>query len=193
MDFAAEDTSSSLGLESKVVRLVAYDSRWPELFLSEAARLTRAVAAAGLEPLRFEHVGSTSVPGLAAKPVLDVAAGRIATVSSTDYVPVMEEAGYIHRGEAGLPGRDFFRRGQLRTHHVHLVEIGGENWRRYLIFRDALRADNQARRAYESLKQALAARYPRDREAYLEGKSAFVEELIGRSTAGGGGAILSSG
>ncbi|HEY7233915.1 MAG TPA: GrpB family protein [Gemmatimonadaceae bacterium] len=167
-----------LGLESKTVRVVPYDDRWPALFRVEATRLTSAIAAAGLPALTFEHVGSTAVPGLAAKPILDIAAGSASEISVGAYVPVIEGAGYIYRGNAGLPGREFFRRGELRSHHLHFVACGGWHWRRYLCFRDALRADATLRDAYAALKRDLAARYPRDREAYIEGKAGFVEDVV---------------
>jgi GrpB-like predicted nucleotidyltransferase (UPF0157 family) len=131
----------SLGLEANTVRLAAYDARWPVLFQEEAERISAAVAGAFLPPLRIEHVGSTAVPGLPAKPVLDIAAGRDADVPAAVYIPVLESAGYIYRGASGVPGRDFFRLGMLRTHHLHLVEHEGELWRRYIGLRDALRAN----------------------------------------------------
>jgi len=172
--------SEPLGLESKTVRVVPYDARWPELFRAEAARLADAVASAGLPVLKFEHVGSTAVPGLAAKPILDLAAGRARASSPALYVPVLESAGYVYRGDGGLPGREFFRRGELRSHHLHLVELEGEHWRRYVAFRDALRLDASLRDDYAALKQQLAARFPRDREAYIEGKTAFVGAVVRR-------------
>jgi GrpB-like predicted nucleotidyltransferase (UPF0157 family) len=166
-----------LGLESKTVRVVDYDARWPALFVAEAGRIAEFVSSAGLPPLVLEHVGSTAVPGLAAKPILDIAAGRKPDSPATLYLPALEAAGYTYRGDGGLPGRDFFRRGEPRTHHVHLVEYGGPHWRRYLVFRDALRSDPDLLKAYEHLKHGLAARHPHDREAYIHGKTAFVEAV----------------
>ena len=173
-----------LGLESKAVRLVPYDARWPRLFREEEARLAAAVEAAGLPPIRFEHVGSTAVPGLVAKPVLDIAGARAADVTAATYVPVFESAGYSYRGHGGLPGRDFFRRGAVRSHHLHLVESGSEHWRRYLGFRDALRADPRLAERYATVKLELARRYPRDREAYIEGKKEVVEAILRGDDAG---------
>lgn len=170
--------SDALGLESKTVRVVPYDARWPELFRAEVARLTSAIAAGGLPALTFEHVGSTAVPGLAAKPILDIAAGRPGDIPADVYVAVLEGAGYVYRGNGGLPGREFFRRGIPRTHHLHLVERGGRHWQRYLCLRGALGADATLRDAYAALKHDLAARHPRDREAYIEGKTAFVEGVM---------------
>jgi GrpB-like predicted nucleotidyltransferase (UPF0157 family) len=167
-----------LGLESKTVRVVPYDARWPGLFRAEAARLASVISAAGFPALTFEHVGSTAVPGLAAKPILDLAAGRRSEVSAGAYVPVLEAAGFVYRGNGGLPGREFFRRGEPRSHHLHLVACGGWHWQRYLGFRSALRADATLRDAYAALKSKLAARYPHDREAYIEGKTTFVESVV---------------
>lgn len=175
---------AALGLASKAVRLVTYDHRWPLLFAEEAERIAAAVAAAGLPPLRLEHVGSTAVPGLAAKPILDLAAGRRPDVSGSAYVPALEAAGYRYRGEQGIPGRDFFRRGTDRTHHLHLVEKDGTEWRRYLAFRDALRSDPTLLERYASLKRELAERFPRDRESYIEGKSEFIDSVVGISRRG---------
>jgi GrpB-like predicted nucleotidyltransferase (UPF0157 family) len=167
-----------LGLASKTVRVVPYDVRWSSLFSAEASRLADAIASAGLPALRFEHVGSTSVPGLAAKPILDIAAGRASGVAASVYVKVLEDSGYVYRGESGLPGREFFRRGQLRSHHLHLVEHDGWHWRRFLGFRDALQSDAALRDAYAALKHDLAAQYPHDREAYIDGKTGFVEDVV---------------
>jgi GrpB-like predicted nucleotidyltransferase (UPF0157 family) len=167
-----------LGLESKTVRVVPYDARWPALFEVEAAQIAAAVGTAGLPALALEHVGSTAIPGLAAKPILDVAAGWPAGAGPATYVATLESLGYVYRGDGGLPGREFFRRGALRSHHLHLVEHDGVHWSRYLRFRDALRADPGLRDGYGDLKRALAAEYPRDREAYNAGKTEFVERVL---------------
>ena len=173
-----------LGLESKTVRVVPYDERWPALFEGEATRIGDAVALAGLPELALEHVGSTAVPGLAAKPVLDIGAGYAAGTDPATYVVVLESLGYLYRGNGGLPGREFFRRGELRTHHLHLVERHGTHWVRYLRFRDTLRADAAVRDAYAALKRELAIRHPRDREAYILGKAEFVASVLQAETPG---------
>ena len=167
-----------LGLESKTVRVVSYDDRWPALFREEAERIGAAVTAAGLPELALEHVGSTAVPGLSAKPVLDIGAGYAADTDPSVYVAVLESLSYVYRGNAGLPGREFFRRGELRTHHLHLVERHGKHWIGYLRFRDVLRADASVRDAYAALKHELAVRHPRDREAYILGKAAFIAAVL---------------
>jgi GrpB-like predicted nucleotidyltransferase (UPF0157 family) len=126
----------------------------------------------------LEHVGSTAVPGLCAKPVLDVLAGHPAEIPPLEYVAAFARAGYEHRGDAGIPHHQFFRRGQPRAYHIHLVEHGGLLWLQYLGFRDLLRRDAHRARQYADLKETLAARFPQDREAYIRGKAAFVEEIL---------------
>jgi GrpB-like predicted nucleotidyltransferase (UPF0157 family) len=167
--------SASLGLESGVVRLVEYDSRWPVLFDDEQQRIRHY---SGALALRLEHVGGTSIPGMSAKPVLDIAAGRPPGASIQGYVAALERAGYEHRGERGLPGRQFFRRGEPRAYHLHLVEEGGSLWREYLAFRDYLRAHADVARQFAAVKRVLAGRFPEDREAYMNAKSPYIQEIL---------------
>jgi len=169
--------SEPLGLESGEVRVVEYDERWPSLFTAEAQRLRQAC---GTLPVVLEHVGSTAVPGLCAKPVLDVLAGHSPDTPAASYVPPFRRAGYEHRGDGGIAGHQFFRRGQPRAYHIHLVEQGGALWREYLAFRDVLRSDPEAKRQYTELKRALAGQFPRDRERYIEGKATFVRAILTR-------------
>lgn len=169
---------ASLGLESGVVRLVSYDRDWPELYLEESARIHAAVAAVGLTPLVLEHIGSTAIPGLAAKPILDVLAGVMSGAPMRRYIGPLVVAGYVHRGEQGIPGREFFRRGEPRAYHVHMTAIGSPVWQEHLRFRDYLRRHPDARDEYARLKQALAARFPRDREAYIDAKGPFVRQVL---------------
>jgi GrpB-like predicted nucleotidyltransferase (UPF0157 family) len=170
-----------LGLESGTVRVVPADVRWSNLFAEEAARVRQVLARHGVE-LALEHTGSTAVPGLAAKPIIDILGGHAPGVSRRAVITAIEDAGYQHRGEQGIPGRDFFRRGTPRSYHLHLVETGSGFWRDHLTFRDYLRAHPERSAAYGALKVALAERYPRDREAYIEGKTAFVVETLRLAT-----------
>ena len=167
--------AESLGLESGIVRLVEYDSRWPALFVAEQQRIRDQC---GTLPLVLEHIGGTSIPGICAKPVLDIAAGRPRDTSIHDYVIALAQAGYDHRGERGVPGRQYFRRGRPRAYHVHVVEEGGPLWRDYLAFRDYLRADADAAGQFAEVKRVLAARFSHDREAYMNAKSLHVEEFL---------------
>lgn len=169
----------TLGLESGMVRLVPYDPAWPGLFSAEAERLQKLFSAAGLD-VTLEHVGSTAIPGLAAKPILDILGGYAEGASVKKCIDVLTAAGYVHRGEQGIPGREFFRRGTPRSYHLHLTAIDSSLWREHLSFRDRLRADNALRDSYAALKLDLAARFPRDREAYIEAKGPFVKDVLRR-------------
>lgn len=167
--------ADALGLEPGVVRLADYDARWPMLFAAEAARIrsdSRALT------LRLEHVGGTSIPGMCAKPVLDIAAAHPRAASIEDYVAAFARAGYQYRGERGLPGRHYFCRGQPRAYHIHLVEEDGHLWRDYIAFRDYLRTHGDVSGQFAEVKRVLAARFGQDREAYTEAKSPHVQDIL---------------
>ena len=158
--------------------LSPYDTTWPLEFAAEADRIERACR--GLA-LRLEHIGSTSIPGLSAKPVIDILAGRPSNVSGDAYVPAFRALGYEHKGAYGVPGRNYFRRGTPRTHHVHLVSSSSEVWQDHLLFRDYLRAHPETAREYETLRRELAARYLTDKEKYTDAKGPFIRSIVRRA------------
>ena len=160
------------------VRLVPYDSTWPLEFATEAERIERACA--GL-PIRLEHIGSTSIPGLSAKPVIDILAGRPGNIRGTSYVEAFKQLGYEHKGAFGIPGRNYFRRGTPRTHHVHLVNWSSDLWSDHLLFRDYLRMHAEVAREYETLKRELAGLYLHDKEQYTDAKGPFVRSIVRRA------------
>lgn len=158
------------------VEIVSYDPAWPALYEREAERLRRALSHV---PFRVDHVGSTAVPGLAAKPIVDVLGGRPAGSDPRPYVDAIVALGWVHRGENGIPGRDYFRLGDpVRTHHLHLFVEGAPAWREHLAFRDTLRERPALAREYERLKRALAARHVGDRGAYTGAKAAFIAAVL---------------
>ena len=159
-------------------RLVPYDRTWPLEFAAEADRIERACE--GL-PLALEHIGSTAVPGLAAKPVIDILAGRPGNVSGERFVAAFRQLGYEHKGAYGVPGRNYFRRGSPRTHHVHLVSRSSAFWREHLLFRDYLRTHPEVAREYETIKRELAALYLQDKERYTDAKGPFIKSIIRRA------------
>jgi GrpB-like predicted nucleotidyltransferase (UPF0157 family) len=171
----------AIGLESGHVIIVAYDPRWPALF-DEAAHEIRSTAGDAI--LHIEHVGSTSVPGLTAKPIIDMLAAVRDFQAALALVPALATLGFEFRPQEEIPDRHYFRRraGGLRTHHLSLAEPASAHFRNTIVFRDALRSDVQLARAYATLKQDLARRFPRDREAYLQGKTDFVMGVVGART-----------
>lgn len=168
----------SLGLRSGHVSLAPPDPAWADAFVAERDRLRVAL---GELPLALAHVGSTAIPAIPAKPILDLLGGRPADAAIAPYVAALAAAGYAHRGAHGIPGRDYFVRDDAegrRTHHLHVVVEGGELWRAHLAFRDVLRARPERAAAYAALKRALAERHADDRAAYTDGKAAFVAETL---------------
>lgn len=157
------------------VVVVDYDPDWPALFAEEAA-LIRTACGGGLEAI--EHIGSTAVPGLAAKPIIDIMAGVRHIAAAAGLIAAMESLGYESLGPYGIEGRLYFRRGEPRSHHVHMVEMGSDFWRRHLMFRDHLRAHADAAAAYALLKRRLADRFGADREAYTNAKTPFIEASL---------------
>ncbi|MDI1271925.1 GrpB family protein [Polaromonas sp.] len=160
------------------VSLQAYDSRWPDRFVAEQDRLL------ALFPLVFvdiEHIGSTAVPGMVAKPIVDLLAGVETMAMARSLAEPLCEAGYTTSAEfnATLTDRQWFMRWAdgRRTHHLHIVVHGGPVWTRHLQFRDALRASPVLAARYAALKAELAVRHPTDREAYTSAKTAFVSSL----------------
>lgn len=155
-----------------MVTVVPPDPTWPQRFEDEARRLR---ALFGDELLAVHHVGSTSVPGLWAKPIIDFLPLVRSLERLLAYRPAAEAAGFTWRGEYGIPGRCYLRTDEL---HVHMYEPGHREVARHLAFRDHLRAQPAARAAYAALKRDLAARFAHDREAYQDGKSALIEQLL---------------
>jgi len=169
-----------LGLESGVVYLRPFDEAWAELYRAEIDRIEPILSGNGVR-LEFHHTGSTSISAMPAKPIIDILAGLSGAGDRQKAIDALQLAGYVHRGEQGIEGRDFFRRGDPRKYHLHLTDIGSAFWNDHLAFRDFLRADPETAAAYALLKLELAARYPRDRPSYIEGKTSFVESVLERA------------
>lgn len=162
---------------SAPIEIVDYDPLWPGKFGEERERLRAAVG----PWLRgsIEHVGSTAVPGLRAKPVIDIMVGVESLAASRDAIPVVERLGYLYWPYKGDVMHWFCKPSdEVRTHHLHLVPFGSPPWVERLAFRDRLRTDATARLEYAALKDELAARYRADREAYTDGKTDFIQRLV---------------
>jgi GrpB-like predicted nucleotidyltransferase (UPF0157 family) len=157
-------------------RLVDHDPRWPALF--ERLRETLTAALSG-RILHVHHVGSTSVPGLRAKPIMDVLVGVPDLEASLACVPTLAELGFVYGADDELPDRHYFRgsRGGLRTHHLSLAEPRSTHYRDTLAFRDALRGSRELAREYERLKEELVARH-RPGDLFHLGKTEFVARVL---------------
>ena len=175
MDFL---TAAGLGLDYGTLRFDRTTPAWldagVELGTHVAAALDGFVA-------EVQVVGSSSVLGLLAKPIIDLAVGLTATQSLSPVTATLEAEGWIYRGDAGSQGGHVFvleRRPWRRVAHLHVVDYGGDQWRAYLRFRDLLRRSAQARERYEAAKLELAEQAPVDRKAYTNGKTAVITALI---------------
>lgn len=168
--------SGDMGLMQNIV-VVKYVSEWPEKFAAEARRLSDTLTSA---LIAIHHIGSTSVPGLAAKPIIDI----LAVVRSLNELDACKDAimalGYEPKGEFGIVGRRLFAKGSdaYRTHHVHAYEPGHLEIGVHLDLRDYLRAHPNHAHRYAELKAQLAERHRNDIEAYIAGKGPLVRELI---------------
>jgi GrpB-like predicted nucleotidyltransferase (UPF0157 family) len=164
---------------SDAILIVDHDAGWIAPFEREWARIAGAL---GDRALAIEHYGSTAVPGLAAKPIIDVMVAVRDLDSAGDEVAALVGAGYERRSTGDLddPRRLFFVRYEegRRAAHLALVERDSRYWREHLAFRDALRADPRLAARYAELKRRLAVRHGDDRLAYTDGKTAFVAEAL---------------
>jgi GrpB-like predicted nucleotidyltransferase (UPF0157 family) len=166
-----------VGLERGTVELELYDPTWREAYETEVERLRGLV---GGRVRSFEHVGSTAVEGLPAKPVIDLLAVVADLEESDDLVAVLQSNGYEHRPNDDVPDRVFLAKGprENRTHYLSLVKRGSDCYREQVAFRDYLRDNPTVAETYAARKRELAAESPDDRESYTAGKSAFVERVL---------------
>jgi GrpB-like predicted nucleotidyltransferase (UPF0157 family) len=168
------------GERDPAVRIVDYDPGWP----GEATReMGRVRAALGDLAVRVDHVGSTAVPGLAAKPIVDLQASVTALEPKTAYVEPLEAIGYLFVAYPESPEYHFFGKPpeRPRTHHLHVCRAGSQEERRHLAVRDFLRAEPGEAARYEAVKRESARLHPEDRLAYMAAKDAFVEGLERRA------------
>jgi GrpB-like predicted nucleotidyltransferase (UPF0157 family) len=163
----------------QVVEIVDYDPFWPQAYKNERRRILSVISHPGL---RVEHIGSTAVPGLAAKPIVDILIGVPDLREAMTCIAGLRALGYeyVPVVEVAMPYRRFLRkqRDGYRTHHVHILEPSHEAWDRHLIFRDHLRANPHDANEYEQLKRRLARRCRFDVAGYTHGKSEFVWTIL---------------
>lgn len=174
---ADNDIWLSLGTQGAHVEVVEYNPEWPRVFEREAALIMKAC---GPRITKVHHVGGTSVPGLAAKPVLDIVSVADHPSECAESVSGMTGLGYRYRGENGIPGRFYFDKivdGRTVV-HAHMFPAGHPDVRKHMAFRDYLRTHPDAAREYELLKRKFAAEYRNDRRAYTEAKAEFTSRIL---------------
>jgi GrpB-like predicted nucleotidyltransferase (UPF0157 family) len=170
-----------------VVEIVDYDPAWPDRFKEERKALGRVLTPWLAGPI--EHIGSTAVPGLAAKPIIDIMAGVETLEASLDAIDAVVVLGYCY-----FPYQAHFRHwfckpsDAVRTHHLHLVPVSSPQWLRPIAFRNYLRADHDVAAEYEQLKRELALKFKFNREAYTEAKGTFIDRITAKALTAGYGA-----
>jgi GrpB-like predicted nucleotidyltransferase (UPF0157 family) len=158
------------------VEVVTYNPEWPQMYDEESHKISSLLSS---EIVSIHHIGSTAIPGIFAKPVIDI----LVVVEDIDkidnYNPQMASTGYIPRGEYGIPGRRFFIKPSqdFRSHHVHIYQTGNPEIEPHFKFRDYMLAHPDDARIYSELKKDLAFKYTYDIDAYVDGKKEYIEGI----------------
>lgn len=169
-----------LGLLPTKVRLLPYDAQWSAEFAKEQEQIETVI---GEYILSITHIGSTSIPGLCAKPIIDILIGLTCFQDGFNCVTGLEKLDYTFRGENGIPGRHYFRKGTPRTHHIHMFAQESQSWKDHVLFCNYLRKHPDERIRYAELKKALAKKFPNNREQYTASKANFIKSIIKRARA----------
>ena len=166
-----------IGLQRGTVRLVPYTKEWEILFKREKLLLKQILGGLALD---IQHVGSTAIPDMPAKPIIDIAVGIKTVNNFGECTKPLQSAGYLFRENASNWREFFFAKGpeEKRAYHLHLMKYNGEIWKNYLAFRDYLRANRKHARKYAELKETLFKKYPENRKKYTAGKAQFVRATI---------------
>lgn len=163
------------GLESGKVKVVPYDAAWPRKYADEASRLRSAIGGMVED---IQHIGSTAIPGMAAKPIIDIAVAVADTATVASLIPPLARLGYEYRGLlAGIEGHHFFRKGDPREYYLHVFEHESAFWAGRIAFRGYLVSHADEAAEYRALKERLAGEHADDRTSYTAKKKAFVERV----------------
>jgi GrpB-like predicted nucleotidyltransferase (UPF0157 family) len=167
-----------IGQHTRNFALAPYKSEWIDQFDQET-ELLRSVL--GKKALRIEHIGSTSIPGMAAKPIIDIMVAVASLVQSSEIILALDSIDYVYRPVDTVPGRMFFRKEsqpEIRTHHLNLTQEGSSFWKNQLRFRDYLRKNDQLASEYIQLKECFVEYYARTNHLDLEWKTDFVTKVL---------------
>jgi len=155
--------------------VVNYDVNWSNQYEQEKIRILNALGNAIAD---IQHIGSTAVPGLAAKPVIDILLGLKQIPPSLTQIANLKALGYLYCGELGISNRHYFRRGMPRTYQIHAVQVDSEFWRSHILFRNFLITHPAAAKQYEVLKRKLAVEFRSDRNQYTNNKAPLIQQLL---------------
>jgi GrpB-like predicted nucleotidyltransferase (UPF0157 family) len=167
-----------IGLKRGTVQVVPHDASWSDLFAQERNVLHPQI---GQNVLDIQHVGSTAVPELDAKPIIDIAVAVDSPAMIGCFQQLLSDLGYLDRGDFGHDGGHLFvkeREPEVRRHHLHIVTIDGSQWRNCLLFRDMLSADDILRARYGALQRALREQHANDRQIYAHAKAEFIRGVL---------------
>lgn len=166
-----------IGLPRGTVKLVLYSSERQSLFVEEERELHASI---GTYVMDIQHVEGTAIPGLEAKPIIDIAVAVRQLEDVEKCIKPLECLGYEYKADEGHPGRFFFAKGDpsRRTHYVHMVEWNSDSWKSYIRFRDYLRRHKEAAKEYARLKRELARKSQGNRDFYTPGKAEFIESVL---------------
>lgn len=175
------DTDAPIGLSRHRVELVEYDLQWPILFNQEAVMLKTIFRD---EAVSVDHFGSTAIPGIMAKPLLDIMVQTKSDILDDDIIGRLEDHSYSERiFNDGVARRMFAKgTGDVRTHHVHITQAGSQFATDMLEFRDILLANKPIAKEYQKLKYCLSQKFANNRDAYYAAKTQFFESVLGRKT-----------
>jgi GrpB-like predicted nucleotidyltransferase (UPF0157 family) len=166
------------------VEICEYDAAWPLKFEKQKIDILNAI---GNKVAAIEHIGSTAVTGLGAKPIIDIMVGLRKLSDADDCIEPLRKIGYeyVPELEAEIPERRYFHKGPSnmpkKHYHLHMVQIHGEFWKVQILFRDYLRMHSDSAQEYFRLKRQLAARHRLNREAYTEAKTSFIKSTIAKA------------
>ncbi|MFK7921000.1 MAG: GrpB family protein [Bacteroidia bacterium] len=168
-----------IGLKRGAIRLVPHTAEWGKAFVVEKQKLESVLAGS---ILKVEHIGSTAIPSIVAKPIVDIAITIVHFDDGLKCVPALEANGYLYKGENGIENRHYFRTdGDIVKFHLHMFPKGHEKLRDHLLFRDYLIAHPEEARKYNDLKLQLREQFPEDRLAYTEGKDELITDLLSKA------------
>lgn len=167
-----------IGLKRGTVKLLPHNPKWEELFEKEKNILSKALDGLIID---IQHIGSTSIPGIPAKPIIDISIGIKSMKNSKDFIKIFEDLGYEYRPDFGGPNTQLlFVKGpeEKRTHYIHLMRYSGSIWKNDLAFRHYLRKNKKRAKEYAYLKKELASKFADDRTHYTASKAKFIHETI---------------